>query len=149
MRFDNAQFERGVSQTLSTLDKLKEGLQFNNAINGVGLIQNAIDGLKLGAIENGVDTISNKFSLLGIVGMETIRKLTDSALETVGRITTAIPNQIKSGGWTRALNIENARFQLEGLKVAWEDVSKDLSYAVNGTAYGLDSAAKAAAQLSA
>lgn len=149
MRFDNAQFERGVSQTLSTLDKLREGLQFNNAISGVGLIQNAIDGLKLGAIENGVDTISNKFSLLGIVGMETIRKLTDSALDAVGRIATAIPNQIKSGGWTRALNIENARFQLEGLKVAWEDVSKDLSYAVNGTAYGLDSAAKAAAQLSA
>lgn len=149
MRFDNAQFERGVSQTLSTLDKLKQGLQFNNAISGVGLIQNAIDGIKLGSIEKSVDTINSKFSVLGVVGLETIRKMTDSALDAVTRLTTAIPNQIKSGGWTRALNIENARFQLEGLKVAWDDVSKDLSYAVNGTAYGLDSAAKAAAQLSA
>ena len=149
MRFDNQQFERGVSQTLKTLDKLKEGLKFNNALNGVGLIQNAISNLKLGGISSGIDQINNKFSVLGVAGMEIVRKLTDAALSAVSKVVTAIPNQIKSGGWTRALNIENAKFQLEGLGVAWETVNKDLSYAVNGTAYGLDSAAKVAAQLTA
>jgi len=31
MAFNNAQFESGISQTLSSLDKLKQSLQFNNA----------------------------------------------------------------------------------------------------------------------
>lgn len=149
MRFDNAQFERGVRQTLSSLDRLKEGLKFNNVVNGVGIIQNAINNLKLNGISQGVDQINSKFSALGIAGMEVVRRLTDSALNAVAKVATAIPNQIKSGGWSRALNIENAKFQLEGLGVAWDTVNKDLSYAVNGTAYGLDSAAKVAAQLTA
>lgn len=98
MRFDNQQFERGVSQTLTTLDKLKEGLKFNNALNGVGLIQNAISNLKLGGISSGIDQINNKFSVLGVAGMEIVRKLTDAALSAVSKVVTAIPNQIKSGG---------------------------------------------------
>lgn len=31
MKFDNAQFEAGVSQSLSTLDKLKAGLKLDGA----------------------------------------------------------------------------------------------------------------------
>lgn len=149
MRFDNAQFEKGARQTLNTLDNLKEGLKFSNAIGGIGILQNAIDHIQIRGIADGVDNISNRFSALGVVGMEVVRRVTDAAIDGVTRVATAIPAQIKSGGWNRALNIENAKFQLEGLKVAWKDVNNDLQYAVNGTAYGLDSAAKAAAQLSA
>ena len=149
MRFDNAQFEKGARQTLNTLDNLKEGLKFSNAIGGIGILQNAIDHIQIKGIADGVDNISNRFSALGVVGMEVVRRVTDAAIDGVTRVATAIPAQIKSGGWNRALNIENAKFQLEGLKVAWKDVNNDLQYAVNGTAYGLDSAAKAAAQLSA
>jgi tape measure domain-containing protein len=48
---------------------------------------------------------------------------------------------------TRAQNIEQAKFQLEGLGVAWEDIQEDINYGVQDTAYGLDAAAKAASQL--
>lgn len=35
MRFDNRQFEAGVKTSLSTLDKLKEGLDLDGAVEGL------------------------------------------------------------------------------------------------------------------
>ena len=105
MRFDNAQFEKGARQTLNTLDNLKEGLKFSNAIGGIGILQNAIDHIQIKGIADGVDNISNRFSALGVVGMEVVRRVTDAAIDGVTRVATAIPAQIKSGGWNRALNI--------------------------------------------
>ena len=35
MRFDNKQFEQGVSTTMSTLDKLKQKLNFTGASKGL------------------------------------------------------------------------------------------------------------------
>lgn len=35
MRFDNDQFESGVSQTLSSIDKLKQALNFSNKNTGL------------------------------------------------------------------------------------------------------------------
>lgn len=149
MRFDNAQFESGVRQTLSSLDKLKQGLKFDAAINGANVLQNAFNGIKLGGINRSVDQLNRKFSSLGIAGMEIVKRVTNTALDSVTRVATAIPNQIKAGGWARALNLENAQFQLKGLGVTWDKINNDIQYAVNGTAYGLDSAAKVAGQLAA
>lgn len=149
MRFDNAQFESGVRQTLSSLDKLKQGLKFNAAINGANVLQNAFNGIKLGGINRSVDQLNRKFSSLGIAGMEIVKRVTNDVLNSVTRVATAIPNQIKAGGWARALNLENAQFQLKGLGVTWDKINNDIQYAVNGTAYGLDSAAKVAGQLAA
>ena len=56
---------------------------------------------------------------------------------------------IKSGGLSRALNLERAQFQMEGLGISWEKALQDINYGVQDTAYGLDSAARAASQLSA
>ena len=153
MRFDNAQFERGVQQTLTSLDNLKRKLQFNGVANGLNAIVNTINGARmsksLNSINSGMDTINRRFSALGVAGMEVVKRLTNAALNSVTRVATAIPNQIKAGGWARALNLENAQFQLNGLGIAWDKINNDIQYAVNGTAYGLDAAAKVAGQLAA
>jgi len=50
-------------------------------------------------------------------------------------------------------NIKNAKFQIEGLlgteeyKKKWARIDESINYAVKDTAYGYDSAAKAASQL--
>ena len=41
MRFDNKQFEAGVKDTMSTLDKFKEKLNFNGATKGLENIESA------------------------------------------------------------------------------------------------------------
>ena len=86
--------------------------------------------------------------------MTALANLVTGAMNLAGTLTkkvaslfTAPFKQMQTGGWTRALNIEEAKFQLEGLGVTWDKIKDDINYGVQDTAYGLDVAAKAASQL--
>ena len=153
MQFENKQFESGVQESLSTLDKLKNALKFDDASKNLqDFSKNINKNVDLSGLSKSIEDVSSKFSVSGIAGMEVIRKLTDFAMEagkTIAHALDAPFAQIRQGGWKRAMNIEDAKFQLKGLGVAWESVSSDIDYAVADTAYGLDVAAKACAQLSA
>ena len=147
MQFDNAQFEQNAQKSMSTMEKLKSLMNFETSVKGLDKLSSASQNLKFDSISSGVETLTNRFSTLGIVGMTVLQNLTNSAVNAGKRLITAIPKQIMTGGWTRATNIENARFQLEGLGVAWKEIEEDLDYGVKDTAYGLDEAATVAAQL--
>ena len=152
MRFDNNQFESGVKQTMSTLDKLKEKLVFKNDVQGLDNIQNSINRIDLSVAMRGIDAFQQKLSGLQIFGKRIVENLADDfygAIKKVENGMHGVFQQISTGGANRALNIEQAKFQLEGLHIAWEDIKGDIDYAVSGTAYGLDAAARVAAQLSA
>lgn len=152
MRFDNKQFESGVKQTMSTLDKLKEKLVFKNDVKGLDNIQNSINRIDLSVAMRGIDAFQQKLSALQIFGKRIVENLADDFYGAIKKVENGIRGvfqQISTGGAKRALNIEQAKFQLEGLHIAWEDIKGDIDYAVSGTAYGLDAAARVAAQLSA
>ena len=149
MRFNNKQFEEGVRQSMKSLDNLDQSIDNldNKSLNNLVSKLNAIN---FDALERGMDSLEKRFSAFGVVGMTIIQDLThgfESLMGSMFRLINKPLEQIKSGGWRRAMNIENARFQLKGLKVAWDDIEKDISYGVQDTAYGLDAAAKAASQL--
>lgn len=137
MRFDNEQFEKGAKQTLKTLEKLDGILDMLGSGGGMDHLSSALDAMEY------------RFSRLGIAGAAAIERISGKVIGLASNILTAIPEQIISGGTTRALNIENAKFQLKGLGIAWEEVADDIDHAVMGTAYGVDEAAKAAAILGA
>lgn len=149
MRFDNAQFESGTKQTISTLDRLKASLQLKGAATGLSNITTASQGVNMTNIEMGVEAIKDRFSTLGIVSMEVIRKLTSSAMDMGAKLTSFFVSPIVSGGLTRALNLEQARFQFKGLGMDVEATMDNALTAVKGTAFGLDEAARVAGQFGA
>lgn len=153
MQFENKQFESGVQESLSTLDKLKRALKFDDASKNLqDFGKNISKNVDFSSMESNVQKLSDRFSASGVAGMEVIRNLTNFAIEAGKTIASALDapfRQIRQGGWKRAMNIEDAKFQLKGLDIAWESVSDDINYAVADTAYGLDEAAKACSQLSA
>ena len=153
MQFENKQFESGVQESLSTLDKLKKSLNFDDSAKNLQSFSNSVTkNLDMNGIGSAVEKLKDRFSTSGIVGMEVIKRLTNFAIDAGKAIASALDApfaQIRQGGWKRAMNIEDAKFQLQGLGVAWENVAGDIDYAVADTAYGLDVAAKACAQLSA
>lgn len=148
MKFDNSDFEKNVAQSLSTLDRLKQALNFDSltALEDVG---KASRSFNLAHVEDAVYTVQAGFSALQVIGITAISEITKEAMKLGATLISNVVNPIKQGGLNRALNIEQAKFQLNGLGIAWEAVAEDIDYAVKGTAYGLDAAAKAAAQLSA
>ena len=150
MRFDNKEFEKNASETMSTLDKLKEKLKFNTSTKAAEELNKSITQIDVNPIVKSIDTIETKMSAFSVAGKRIIENLVDSAMSGLHKVIskfTAVQNQIVSGGKQRALNIEQAKFQLEGLEVAWADIEDDISYGVQDTAYGLDAAAKVASQL--
>lgn len=152
MKFDNKQFESGVKQTMSTLDRLKAALHFDTDTKGIEKIQNTFNNFNLTNAMGAVDAFSQKLSALQIFGKRIVENLADDFYGAIKKVENGIRGvfqQISTGGANRALNIEQAKFQLEGLHIAWEDIKGDIDYAVSGTAYGLDAAARVAAQLSA
>ena len=150
MQFDNAQFERGVMQSMKTLDELNDKLQFKEAGKGISALQVHLNNVDFSGIQNAVQHINHSFtSMTGMVAQRIKEDIVDNVINAAKRLEQVTLGQIKSGGRARAENLANAKFMIEGLKYDWESVYKAADYAVTDTAYGLDAAAKAASQLAA
>ena len=147
MEFDNKQFENGAKTTMSTLDKLKQSLNFGSSVNSLSRLESAGRSFSLKGITDSIDVVCDRFSTMGVVGQTIIQNLTNSAIAMAKKITGIVTTPIIEGGKKRALNIEQAKFQLQGLGVAWDTIKDDINYGVKDTAYGLDAAAKVASQL--
>ena len=152
MRFDNAQFEKNVSTSMSTLDKLKQSLNFDGAAKSFENIDRAANNVSFDKIASGVEALQNRFSTMGIVGMRVIGNMTDSMIGFVKKGINFVTDSIVQGGKKRAMNLENAHFQLQGLlkdEAAVQAIMKNVNDSVDGTAYSLDAAAKVASQYAA
>lgn len=152
MQFDNKQFEANVKTSMTTIQKLKQSLNFKDSGKSLENLSKAANEVKFDKLLSGVETLEKRFSAMGVVGMRVIENLTDSAMQMVTKTKNLITSTIKQGGISRATNIENARFQLQGLLKDDEAVAavmKNVSDSVDGTAYSLDAAAKVASQLAA
>lgn len=136
--FDNSKFNNNVDDSVKKMDELKKGLDFKGVEAGLQVLQDS------------VGKMSSKFSAFGVAGFTAIQRLTNSAITFGKTIATSVIDPIIKGGMKRAENIEQAKFMFQGLmkdSYKWADIEKDLMYAVKGTAYGMDDAAKAASSL--
>lgn len=152
MRFDNQQFEREVKSTLGMLDKLKQSLKLDGAAKGLEDIDKAANDVSFDGIAAGVESLQKRFSTFGIVGMRVIQNLKDSVMRFARNTVGFVTDSIVGGGKRRAMNIENAHFQLQGLLKDEEKVQAvmdDAMDSVDGTAYAYDEAAKAASMFAA
>ena len=147
MQFDNAQFEAGVSKSMSTLDKLKAKLNFSDSAKDISKLQTSIDNVDFSKMQSSLQFLEKRFSATGEFIYKIWDGITDKAINAFKRVESATLGQIKNGGWARALNIANAQFQTAGLGASWEAIRSAADYAVTDTAYGLDEAAKTASQL--
>lgn len=152
LRFDNKQFESGVKESLATLERLKDATNKNISSKSFEGITKAANSIDLSGITKGIDSLQSRFSTLGIVGMRVIENITDGLMGGMSKAIHSVTDSIVSGGIKRAMNIENAHFQLQGLIHDEEEVQAVMEQAnesVDGTAYSYDVAAKAASMFAA
>ena len=152
MRFDNKEFEANARNTINTLENLKRALNDNLSGEAFENLDRAARNVDLSSIEKSLDVLTDRFSTMGIVGMRVIQNLTDGLMNLVHRGINYASDAIVSGGMKRAQNIENARFQLEGLlddEAKVQQIMSDALDSVDGTAYAYDEAAKAASMFAA
>lgn len=130
MRFDNAQFERNVKTTMSTLDKLKAKLKFSGASKGLDDIEKSAKQVDMSGLGRGVDTIKMKFSAMEVIAMTALSNITTTAMQVGKSIADALTIDPIKDGFTEyetqmnAVQTILANTQKEGTTV--KDVNKAL-----------------------
>jgi len=96
--FDNKKFEAGTKQSLDSVRQLKKGLDFSDSTKNLSSIDKALSKMNFGHLSDSVDSIKNRFSLLGIVGLNVLNQLSQKAIDMVKQLgATFITDPIKSG----------------------------------------------------
>ena len=153
VRFDNEDFDKNIESSDQKLNQFKDTLNSlpSNVAEGLDGLKGKLSAINLGeiinfaAITTGIHSIRAEIEDLA----DPIESLAEKALNVAENTIAQIVNQIKAGGEKRAQNIEDAEFQLKGLNLEVDTFMTAANYAVKGTAYGLDAAAKVASQLGA
>lgn len=90
MQFDNSRFERNVSQSMSTLDKLKKKLNFSGASKGLENVQTAASKVDMHGLANSVETVRTRFSALEVMGVTALANITNSAVNAAKNMVSAL-----------------------------------------------------------
>jgi len=98
MRFDNKQFESNIQTSLSTIDKLKKGLNLEGASKGFENVSKAAQNVNMSGIQGAVETVRLKFSALEVMAVTALANITNSALNAGKKIVSALTiDPIKTG----------------------------------------------------
>lgn len=93
MEFDNRNFEKNVSTSMSTLEKLKQKLSFKGATKGLENIDSAAKKVNMTGLANSVDTVGVRFSALQVAATTALANITNSALNTAKSLVSAFTIQ--------------------------------------------------------
>ena len=127
MRFDNRQFEAGVKTSLSTLDKLKEGLDLDGAAKGLKGLSDAAKKCDLSTLSNSVETVRMKFSALEVMAVTALSNITNSVINTGKRmIESFILEPVKQGFDEYELKMGSIQTIMMSTGASLEEVNKYL-----------------------
>lgn len=82
MKFDNSQFQKGVSDTNKSLADLKQGLNLDGAAKSLQGLDAAGKNFSLAGMAAGVEAIGAKFSALSILGITALVNIGNQAINT-------------------------------------------------------------------
>ena len=80
MRFDNKQFESATAQSMSTIDRLKQKLNFKDAGKGLEGVSAAVKKVDMNSLAEGVESVQVKFSSLQVIATTALANITNAAI---------------------------------------------------------------------
>lgn len=90
IQFDNKSFEKNISATLSSLDRLKEKLSFKGVKDGFASITKAASNVNLDSVEKSVEVLQAKFSALDVMAVTALANITTAAMNSGAKIVKAL-----------------------------------------------------------
>ena len=151
MSLDNRNFEQNATISMQTLKELKKALDFSTSTDGIDSVGRSVKKVKFDSLLSGIEEAKHGFSALEAVAFGAFANIGKRMSDVAIKVATAIPNQIYYGGKGRALNVEQAKFMIDGLAqqtgVTFKEIEGAIRESVDSTAYGFDEAARAASQL--
>ena len=101
MRFDNADFERNVNQSIKTIDKLKESLDFENAGESFENISAAAAKCDMKPLEDSLEGITVKFNMLEMVAANVLGNITSKIVDAGSKLAKSLTLDQFTAGWAK------------------------------------------------
>lgn len=101
MRFDNANFEKNTKQTISTIDRLMEKLQFKGAEKGFEKLDAAAKDVDFAAMQTSLDRLESKFSSLNIVATTALVNITNKFVDAGEKLVKSLSIDQVVSGWDK------------------------------------------------
>ena len=128
MRFDNQHFEKNVSTTMSTLEKLKQKLNLGGAAKGLDEVNSAAKRVDISGLGKGVEAVSAKFSALQVMGVTALANITNSAVNAGKRIASSLTIEpVKTGFNEYELKMGSIQTIMAGTGESLETVNRYLN----------------------
>ena len=90
MKFDNGAFEQKMAETLKSLDKLRQSLNFGESTRGLNELTNAGSRFNLNGVGTAVEGISAKFLALSTIGITALSNIVNKAVDAGARMLKAL-----------------------------------------------------------
>lgn len=101
MRFDNKQFEENVTESISTLDKLKGALNFDKLSGAFGSISSAAGKVDFSPISSGVETVIVKFNALEMAAVQAISNIITNGINKLQTAVNELTFEQIGQGWSK------------------------------------------------
>lgn len=101
MRFDNANFEKNTKQTISTIDRLMEKLQFKGAEKGFEKLNAAAKDVDFATMQTSLDRLESKFSSLNIVATTALVNITNKFVDAGEKLVKSLSIDQVASGWDK------------------------------------------------
>ena len=128
MQFDNAQFERNASRSMSTLDKLKKALKFEKTAESLDTLSEATKRLDFSPMVDGLETVEEKFSAMEVIAVTTLVNITNSVVNAGKQLAKSLSvDQIASGWGKYNQKIQSVQTIINSTGMSLEEVNDVLS----------------------
>ena len=124
MKFNNGEFEKNVSTSLSSIEKLKEGLKFEGVQQSASTINNSLKGITLNFLGEAVDAVGEKFSAMGTVATTALTNITNSVINAGKALVNEIAIEPITQGFSEyELKMGSVQNIMNGAHASLEDVN--------------------------
>lgn len=142
MKFENGQFESNVKQSMSTIEKLKSALKFNDQSKGLENVAAATKKVDMNQLASSVDKVKVSFSALQVVAATALSQITSSAINAGKSIVNALTLDPVMSGFqeyeTKMNAVQTIMANVSSKGKTIEDVNKvldDLNHYADKTIY--------------
>ena len=101
MVFDSAKFEKGIAKTMELLDKFQNALLLKGASTGLDNLEKSIASFNMNGLNRAIDTVSDRFSTLGIIGTTALIKITNQAIDAGEHLLKSLSIDQVAEGWRK------------------------------------------------
>lgn len=101
MQFNNANFEKNTRQSIATIDRLMEKLQFKGAEKGFEKLDAAAEKVDFDTMSRALDALESKFSAVNIMAVTALVNITNKAVDAGTKLAKSLSIDQVTAGWSK------------------------------------------------